>query len=463
MLPLAINLVTIAGLILLGYFIIRFTVPQMGRYITLGISFPLGAGVFSWSLFLLSWSDIPLTPISMLLSYLALLATSLVAFRRVNRNSQIAPRMEERNSVTIANDRWKWPLILIGCLVFATSVILAVGRSYSSWDAMAIWAAKGYGISHEQTIFGAEIWGAHGLEYPLNIPLLISSFRIIEGDLLPGSKLIFPLFYGAALVGGLYFWRTFGVNSRLCLLGLIFISTIPTVFDHATIGYANLPFSAYLVLGASLGIIGIHRASVGMQILSGCYLGLAAWTRPEGVFLIPIVIITLLAVMRISRLGKIYLLALVAPVALIMIPWAAFGSIYSEGKIVTGAVRSMGESFARAEFNLEAIYWTTRYLGRQLVETSAWGLLLPLAITLLILDHKKLNPRRYPIPFASLVLALTAAVSILGFYYLVSFQGDLRYWLETGVNRMFLPAILLGMIWLILSAGIPSADEAKAG
>jgi hypothetical protein len=50
------------------------------------------------------------------------------------------------------------------------------------------------------------------------------------------------------------------------------------------------------------------------------------------------------------------------------------------------------------------------------------------------------------------LLAASAAVgaAIFIFYYLVSFSGDLEFWLGTGVERMFLPAGVLA--WLGLGA-----------
>ncbi len=341
------------------------------------------------------------------------------------------------------------------------SAAIAVGRSYSSWDAIAIWAAKGYGISLENTIFAGVIWGAHQLEYPLNMPLLISSFRTLEGDIFPGSKLLYPFFYMALLAGSFFFWRTCKVKFRYACVGLLFISTIPIIFEHSTIGYANLPFSVYLVLGTLLGIFGINRGSKGIQLLSGSYLSLAVWTRLEGIFVIPIAILSLLAASRVIKARKIHLLFMLAPVAVIMGTWVVFGRIHGAQELFTSAIQSLWGSFSKGEFHFDALYWIARSLDRQLLEIKAWGLLLPLAILLLILHYQKLNPKRYPLSFMALVPALSVGLSIVGFYYLVSFVGDLRPWLETSVNRMFLPAGLLGSIWLILFSGSRVVNETR--
>jgi hypothetical protein len=48
-----------------------------------------------------------------------------------------------------------------------------------------------------------------------------------------------------------------------------------------------------------------------------------------------------------------------------------------------------------------------------------------------------------------LVLVASAAlgVPIFVFYYLVSFSGDLIWWLDTGLSRMLLPSGLLLAVW----------------
>ena len=39
------------------------------------------------------------------------------------------------------------------------------------------------------------------------------------------------------------------------------------------------------------------------------------------------------------------------------------------------------------------------------------------------------------------------------FYYLVSFGGDVRFWLGTGVERMFLPSVILCFVGIVALTG----------
>src|SRR3989304_4936448 len=122
-------------------------------------------------------------------------------------------------------------------------------------DGIAIWSVKGYGIAAAESIFGARQWGAFGLHYPLNLPLAIAAVRLIDGDVLPGSKIVFALFYLTLVLGCYVFLLRGGMLARVAALGTLLIATTPIVLDHGTNGYANLPMAAYLVLG---GLFAIH-------------------------------------------------------------------------------------------------------------------------------------------------------------------------------------------------------------
>ncbi len=77
MFPLFIDLMIIAGFISLGFLLIRSLARDLPPLIALGISFPLGAGMYTWILFVLSWIGIPLTSTFLILSYIMLLALTL--------------------------------------------------------------------------------------------------------------------------------------------------------------------------------------------------------------------------------------------------------------------------------------------------------------------------------------------------------------------------------------------------
>ena len=91
---------------------------------------------------------------------------------------------------------------------------------------------------------------------------------------------------------------------------------------------------------------------------------------------------------------------------------------------------------------------TLRYLARSRIEPSVWGLLLPMAALLGAFSIRSLRRPAAGASLGFLGAAFAVGVMIFGFYYMVSFSGDVRFWLGTGVERMFLPAGVLAWMGL---------------
>ena len=139
------------------------------------------------------------------------------------------------------------PLMLGICILFGflflALIYIGVGRGYSTFDDMAIWSLKGYYMAYKHDLLAAIDASGHGLSYPLNISLAISSFYLIDQDLLPGSKLAFLSIFLSMLVCIYWFLRKNNISSVLAGLCILLVLSTPVVFEYATFGFANMPFS----------------------------------------------------------------------------------------------------------------------------------------------------------------------------------------------------------------------------
>ena len=460
---LSIDLLIIIGVFIFGWSLLRSIWDGWNWFEVLAFSFPIGAGLITWCLFLVSWVGIPYTSETLIALYVILLVFSMgmmiIRKRRFTGRNRAAS-----TSIMDPNEDRNKNILILGVVAVLTIVaaIFALGRSYSTWDAIAIWGIKGYGIAQEATIFGGREWGAHGLNYPLNLPLQISFFRLFEGDLWPGSKLLFPIYYGTLLLGS-YVFLSRRLEWKLATLGTLFLGTIPFVFEHATIGYANLPFSCYLVLGILQSIEGISDRNVHRQILGGTFLGLAAWTRPEGVFLVVAGIVSLALINRNTRHGKIHALAWMLPPVILSLPWQVFTAVYGDQGLLSGSIVSMVRSWTEGNFRPESLYWILRFLARQAIEWKIWGWITVVIVILFLVNIRRLSLRKYPLQASLLAATLAIGASVAVYYYLASYSQDLQYLLGTSVNRLFLPAWVLAVLWSFMLAGetveAPSPNE----
>jgi hypothetical protein len=440
---LTVDLAVLAGLTVLGYLVVRLILPDRGWPETLALSFPIGAGTTSWVVFVWSWLGLQLSAPSVI--GLWLVASLAAGF--VLRMREIPLRASTRAAPSAATNVGRIVSVVAmaatGAL-FLFSLILTVGRAQAGWDAMAIWSAKGYGIALEGSIQAARHWGGHGLSYPLNMPILISFFALFDGDALPGSKLIFPLFYASLLGGCFLFWRRGKLSATLSSVGMLTLASVPVLYDHATLGYANLPEACYLVLGLLYLLQGSLERSRRALLVSSLLLGLAMWTRPEGVILVIVGIAALAVALRLSGAEQIRGGVWLVPVALVGGTWLVFVSRYAGGSQFGGTIRGAWTGWANGEFNLFALRQIATYTARQAVSPSVWGVAAPLLLVLIWIGRRHLLPEAGSAVLPILMMGVVSGMAVLAFYYLASYADPpLDWWLSTGLNRTAIPSVCL--------------------
>lgn len=322
-----------------------------------------------------------------------------------------------------------------------------------------MWAPKGYGIALEQSLWGATL-GSHDLAYPLNIHFIIALFRLASGDILPGSKVAFSLFYISLLFGATAYALRRGVHTRLAVILMVVIATIPVLFEHSTIGYANLPMSVYLVLAVLWGIEGIFNEKKHTQVLSGLLFGFTIWTIVEGGLFVLAATLALIAAKLITRKGRIYPLHWFLPVVLIGGSWVLFYKLYGvQGSQAMGAVQKMWDSILQGQWRLSNIRLILGYTRRNIFIFDTWGLVYPAGIITLLVGWKYLLPKQNRYSFALLLVALNTGALTLGLFYLRSFAiPGLYELLERGLPRGFIsPTVFFCMAFVLVAGELVAA------
>jgi hypothetical protein len=248
------------------------------------------------------------------------------------------------------------------------------------------------------------------------------------------------------MLGLIAYWRSQG-SSRLAAWATVAVASLPIVFDHATQAYANLPFATYLILGSLLAAQAQTSSRSGLSILSGICLGLAVWTRPEGVILVTTLCLSLWLVGRRASPPWKPGLRWLGPVLVLGGGWVLFTLANDATGIAPGLLSEAALGLSRGDLHLSSFYWIARFLARDLLNPSMWGLfLLLLAAGGIAALRGRKSIRGLKV---SPILATSAALGlpIVVFYYLVSFSGDLAWWLDTGLSRLLLPSALLLAVW----------------
>lgn len=459
---LIVNLVLIIAVTLLGGYAVRVILrrPSLMEMVSLG--FPLGAGVLTFGTFLAAWAGFGIR-LSLVFEVYSLAVIVLVVLdRRSGSKVPPDPQRDIRAGGRCVERAVFWLAISVFVLLTVTAGYISVGRSHSNYDTAAMWALKGYGFALEQDLFKGSAWGAHGLSYPLNIQLLVSFFAMTSGDRLPGSQLIFTVFQASALLACYAYWLRRGMARWLAGLGLLFLASVPVIFLHATIGFANLAMGLYVALGSAWGVEGVVRANRRHLLLGGLLLGLGAWTILEGILFSWLCVgILLLGWLWSGRPQGIQWL--VAPVVIVSGLWLLFFANYgASGSEAGGAVQKMLSSISNGEYNLVELRLIFGYLRRYLFHADVWGLLFIVGPLLMALNWTKFvrSRRKDLLLLASIVIA-TGLLSC-ALYYLRSFVSpDFWAWLVEGFPRQSLGTTLLFGI-LVGVAAAPGDAKVQA-
>jgi hypothetical protein len=448
---LLIDLAILATFVLLGLKLARAMAPEADRLLLTSVAFPLGSGIYTWCVFCLAWAGLPIGRGLLAFVAAALLAGSILLGRITGRRAGGSAILSRAPVSATMPDRILWGILGVLLLV---ALALSVGRSYSAYDAAAGWAVKGYGIALEGELDAGRVWGLFRLGYPLNIMLQIATFSLFEGETLPGSKLLFPLYLVAICLGSYRFWRKYGVPSRAALLATAFLATNPVAFLHATNGYANLAFAASLILGVLLSLEGILEGSGGLQGIGGLLLGVAAWTRPEGIGFYLAVVLGLMLLRARREIGTIRALPWLVPGAVIVLGWFVFAWKAVMVGHLGETIRAVPSGLTLGDANLFELYLIPRLFLERAISPGNWGLFLPVVLALSLLGLAARRSWQRPLMLSLVVLTLIAAALPVLIYYARAFapSTDFQAVLRRDFDRAFLPGFLMLCITAVQAA-----------
>jgi len=457
-------LLTVSGSLLVSCFI-----PMWDVVTKLALGYGLGLGVYTLTIGMASLVGVGLDQGVILGATVLLFLGSLGAFV-VCRRRRISGSSTSQSGVfrTPQFDIWQAALLGLGFL----SVLISVGKGYHVTDGIQLWGVKGFRIAYSGSLATVTQWGTNTAQYPLNVPIMIASLQVMFDEILPASKMIFSGFYTTLML--VVYSTLVRSNLRRSTAGLatLLLATVPFVFWHSTIGYANMALS-YYVVSAVIMLAGSLRSpelgdSDGTLLLSGFFFAGAAWTRPEGLLISLFVIVLVLIAAFLKRdiqLSLRRVIPLLIPLGGYTIFWLFLkGVIYDQqfgSDLVTPALAQLSHGnlhIAETRFVMHSIF-------SQLMIIKFWGVVGIGIIIALILSLVPLLWRKSL--WVVFVSGLVYMLAILGFYFLASFDTvhDISWWVNTGLMRMMLPAFILlwlggiGLLGIFLNGSYPSTSK----
>ena len=443
---------------LLGWLITTAILRDAFHPVALIIGFPIGMGVYTWAVFVVSLLGAPLTIWTILITYLGLLLT-VTCFLWRSHIKLPFPKVALTKGLSILKQLRPSPMV-IGICVLSTFLLLAllyigVGRGYSTFDDMAIWSLKGYYMAFKHDLFAATEASGHGLSYPLNLSLAISTFYLIDQDLLPGSKIAYFLLFLSMLTCIYWFLRENKIPRVLTGLSILLLICTPVIFKYATYGFANIPFTSYIVIGLLISIMGVINNKPSLLYSGGLVLSLAGWTRPEGI-VFTIVLACVITVLAIYRRFKFQQLLYYFLISLSLSgTWIIMGFRYFTDDEIGLAVSSLIQAFSSGTFSWASVWTTINYSWERYTSVSDWGYVIPVALLLIIFMTPVIVRRIRQVPMAILAASLLTYLLPLGMFVAKSQQNAEGYlvFLSVSFDRALFPSVIFLIITLALILG----------
>jgi hypothetical protein len=439
-------LLTVSGSLLVSCFI-----PAWDVVTKLALGYGLGLGVFTLTIGMMSLVGVGLDPGVILGTTVLLFLVSLGAFV-VCRRRRISGGSTSRSGVFITPrfDFWQAALLGLGFL----SVLISVGKGYHVTDGIQLWGVKGLKIAYSGSLATVTQWGTNTAKYPLNIPILIASLQVMFDEILPASKIIFSGFYTTLML--VIYSTLVRSNLRRSTAGLatLLLATVPFVFRHSTIGYANMALSYYVVsavilLAGSLRLPALGESD-GTLLLSGLFFAGAAWTRPEGLMISWFVIVLVLIAAFLKKdiqLSLRIVIPLLIPLGVYSVYWLFLKGLIYDQQLGSDLVTPALAQISHGNLHIAEALFILRSTFSHIMRIKVWGVVgFGIIIALILSLVPILRRKSHWVVFVS---GLVYMLAILGFYFLASFDTvhDISWWVNTGLDRMLLPGFLLIWIW----------------
>lgn len=288
----------------------------------LGASVLMGLGSTALALFTLSMLRIPWTRTSLIVSLIPFLCGGALLVRRALAMRVAGDGRAQSPSFHVIFDA-------VTVVIVAVYAIFATWARPYEWDFFGIWGSKARVFFEAHGIDWALLHTVEKADYPVLVPLLFDAMAIMTGG---WNDAAFGWIYVALCVSVIAVARGMFANE----LQWPALATLAVAFPALNL-WVGLAEAGVMAFGCA-GVLFIRRGST---TLGAVLLGLAAWSKNEGLALIAVTALALLIATRsIRRVLELW------PAAAVIAPWLITRSVL---KLSTDFMEGsmLGRVFAR--------------------------------------------------------------------------------------------------------------------
>lgn len=447
--------------------------------LTLEMSLAIGIGLGVSSCFYFLWLILFGGSRLFVLVEAAVLAALLAAWIRRRRRE---PRPRSARVIRIPDTtqrgpRWIRPLLLVvfGLLIVVSTATFAArsaARPHGGWDATTIWNMRARflfrGADQWRAAFSDQLGVWTHTDYPVLLPGSIARAWTAIGDDTTLVPALVAALFAAATVGLLVaaVTRLRGLDQGL-MAGIVLLGSRTLARQGAT-QYADIPLGLFVLAAlVSIALWQEESEQGPYLVLSGLCVGLAAWTKNEGLLFLLVFLLGFAYVslgprwngpvswrpLRALAVGLLPVLALVVGFKWLIAPTNDLVAAFTPGDALRQLTDLERYALVAASFGME----TYRFGG--------WLVSMPLVLSayLLIIG---LSPSARPRP-ALLLGAICLTLLLAGYFAVfVLSPHDLDWHLEVSLYRLILhvwPALLFLLFLMARGPGRALTRRMPAG
>lgn len=344
---------------------------------------------------------------------------------------------------------WKIPLwakiSLIYLFVILTSSLVAdLYWPVKDWDSLVLYDYRAKVFANTGFMTSGVVRG-YFFNYPL-LTSLVHTWIYLTG--IANPMFYYFLLYLSFIVV-FYFGLERHVSKKLAFIGIVFLASIPEIYKHSQMSYANLPYLIYLVLAYIYFYNWFKNNDNGSLAVSSILLSLSTWTRSgEPFWLILIFALTATSVLRKKLIPLFVYSAIFFPVQIVWTTFQSYilGTQYSTTQMVKSSV-----IIILTKFSLARILEMLEYLYKNVF--ASWGLLG--IVFVLFSVYAIVRLKKSGVLMFSLLVLLSFFALIAG-TYIFSFSVDTWKEIPDSVRRMsmfFLPMFVYSIFLVLGKSG----------
>lgn len=330
---------------------------------------------------------------------------------------------------------------LVGCLSWLYSSLYPNG----GWDAWQVWNFKSKFLllsgTHWKDLFDPMLWRSSP-HYPLALPLWNAWTAACAPHLLDLAARLNAILLNMLTALVMFSTARQYSNSRWIILPVLLPFTMPSYMFLATNQYADL-FITVFFLASLTALFSYHKThDIAFLAITGLFLGVLSFTKPEGAILAVITFLTGHIIFRRPSFPRRDVSLFWVATGLALVPAAIFFLFLSPGnQTFFNGLTSTEHPSTLSRLRIIAIF-----LGREILGIHGgglWGLILLSAL----LNFKQAFQKKFALFFLPIIFYL----SVVGAYYWINTRFEILWWLSVSLKRILNSLIPAAITWITLA------------